>query len=233
MKLAIMQPYFFPYIGYFQLINAVDKFVIHDDVQYIKGGWISKNRVLLNRSGFNIGIPVKKDSSIKNINERYYVANSEIFKVKLLRQIENAYGKAPFYNEIFPFISGLLLTGEKNVSKFNTFILFEICKLLNISTQFVNSSEMIKQDQLKGEERVLNINQVLNSDVYINPAGGTDLYKRESFRKRNIELRFLVSDKIEYKQSGGDFIPGLSIVDVLMFNSIQDIAALLNQYHLE
>src|ERR1035437_3914997 len=116
MKLAIMQPYFFPYLSYFQLIKAVDKFVIYDDVKYIKGGWINKNRILFNENYFNIRIPIKKDSSKKNINERYFIDEPNRVKFKLLRQIENAYSKAPFFEEIYPFVSRLISFEEKNIS---------------------------------------------------------------------------------------------------------------------
>jgi hypothetical protein len=233
MKLAIMQPYFFPYLGYFQLINASDKFVVYDDVQFIKGGWINRNRILSDDSSFNIGIPVRKDSIKRNINERYYVDNAEIFKAKLLRQLAYAYRKAPFFKEVFLFISRLLSADETNVAKFNTQILFEICQLLRIPAQFCISSEIIKQNDLKGEERVLHLNQILGSEIYINPVGGKDLYKQESFRSRNIGLKFLVPAPIKYKQFGGEFISDLSIIDVLMFNTPEDIHKLLVQYQLQ
>jgi hypothetical protein len=233
MKLSIMQPYFFPYLGYFQLINASDKFVVYDDVQFIKGGWINRNRILSDDSTLNIGIPIRKDSYKRNINERYYVDNTEIFKTKLLRQLDYAYRNAPFFKEAFPFITQLLSISETNVSKFNTHILFEICQLLRIPAQFCISSEIIKQSDLKGEGRVLYLNQVLGSEMYINPVGGTDLYRKESFLGRNIELKFLVSNQITYKQFGGKFISDLSIIDILMFNSPEDINKLLAQYQLQ
>ena len=159
MELAIMQPYLFPYLGYFQLINRVDKFVIYDDVQYIKGGWINKNRILLNNSFSNIVIPVMKDSVKKRINERYFVKETLQCKIRLLRQIENAYKKAPFFEEIYSFISKTILYEERNVAKFNTWVLSELCNLLQITTPFYLSSELKMQKDYQGEERVINISQ--------------------------------------------------------------------------
>ena len=228
-----MQPYFFPYLGYFQLINAADKFVIHDDVQYIKGGWINKNRILLNNSSYNIGIPIRKDSARKKINERHFIDDSAKFKIKLLRQIENAYKKAPFFEEIFPFVSRLLSFAESNVSKFNTWGLSELCGLLKITTPFYLSSEIDKQNDFSGEERVININQIMGSRVYINPAGGVKLYNKEYFLKTGVELKFLITENYYYKQFGIEFITDLSIIDILMFNSIESANKLLNKYYLE
>jgi hypothetical protein len=233
MRLAIMQPYFFPYPGYFQLIRAVDKFVIHDDVQYIKGGWINKNRILLNGSYYNIGIPIRKDSAKKHINERYFVDDSAKFKIKLLRQIENAYKKAPFFEENFRFISRILSLEERNVSKFTIWGLLELCHLLKITTPFYLSSEINKQNKFSGEKRVIDINHVMGSSVYVNPIGGIELYNRESFLKENIELKFLKTDNYYYKQFNKDFVPNLSIIDLLMFNSVESAIKLLDKYHLE
>jgi hypothetical protein len=233
MDLAIMQPYLFPYLGYFQLINRADKFVIYDDVQYKKGGWINKNRILLNNSYSNIGIPVAKDSIKKKINERFFIQDGGKSKTKLLRQIENAYKKAPFFEETSSFLSKTLIYEERNVAKFNTWVLSEFCQLLKISTPFYLSSEIKKQDDYVGEERVINLNQVMGSKVYINPVGGKELYHRDSFLNAGITLKFLVTDTYDYRQYDNVFVPDLSIIDLLMFNSIESVNNLLNNFHLE
>ncbi len=181
MKLAIMQPYFFPYLGYFQLINAADKFVIYDDVQYKKGGWINNNRILINGKSSNIVIPVRKDSIKKKINERYFVRDSLKFKVKTLKQIENSYRRAPFFDSIYAEISRLLLFEEENVSKYNTWVISNLASLLNISTEFHISSEVAKLNGYTAEERVIDINQKMDAQVYINASGGTELYKERIF----------------------------------------------------
>jgi hypothetical protein len=233
MKLAIMQPYFFPYLGYFQLINAVDCFVIHDDAQYIKGGWINKNRILLNNDYFNIGIPLRHDSSTKRINERYFIGDTKKFKLKVIRQIENAYRIAPNFKQVFPFISELVRFEEINLSKYNTYCLSECCKFLMIKTPFYLSSEINKLGGTKGDERVININHEMGAEIYINPVGGVNLYNKDSFRKEEIELKFLISEDHAYKQFSDDFVPNMSIIDLLMFNSIESTKKLLKQYHLE
>lgn len=233
MKLAIMQPYFFPYIGYFQLISAVDTFVIYDDVQYIKGGWINNNRILFQDCSLRIIIPVKKDSFKKDIAERFYVEDVLRFKKRILRQIEHSYTKAPFFDEVFQIISELILLEERNVSKYNTSLLTGICRFLNISTKLLISSEINKPDDLLGEGKVISINRILDSDVYINSAGGRDLYSRNNFLSAGIELKFLIPDDIYYKQFCNHFIPDLSIIDVLMFNSNETVNDLLKKYHLE
>lgn len=232
MRTAIMQPYFFPYLGYFQLINAVDNFVIYDDVQYIKGGWINKNRILLNENYSNIGIPVRKDSYQKNINERYFVEDASEYKSKVLRKIENAYRKAPFFDESISFIYKTLSFEELNICKFNSWCLVQLCSLLKIKTKFLYSSEIIDQNN-SGEARVIGINQILGTRVYINSYGGLDLYQKENFQKRDIELCFLKPEQYSYKQFGKTFTPDLSIIDLLMFNSSDSIIDLLNKYHLE
>ena len=233
MELAVMQPYLFPYLGYFQLINKVDKFVIYDDVQYIKGGWINKNRILLNGGYSNIGIPVMKDTIKKKINERYFVQDTLQYRTRLLRQLENAYKKAPFFEEIFSYISKILFYEERNVAKFNTWVLSELCRLLKITTPFYLSSEIKKENSCAGEEKVINLNQVMGSNVYINSVGGKELYHRESFLKAGISLKFLVTDAYEYRQYDNVFVPDLSIIDLLMFNSIESMNNLLNKFHLE
>lgn len=232
MTLAVMQPYLFPYLGYFQLISSVDKFIIHDDVQYIKGGWINNNRVLSNGRYSNIIVPVIKASSGKKINERYFIDDSLKFKLKILRKLENCYKKAPYFQMIYPFITDLLLLDENNVAKFNTHILKEVCSYLSITTQIYNSSEIIKDNNLKGEERVINFCHIMGSKIYINPVGGINLYRKVNFSNSNIELKFLVCEDCLYNQFGEVFVPYLSIIDILMFNSIISIKNLLGKYYL-
>jgi hypothetical protein len=233
MKLAIMQPYFFPYLGYFQLINSVDKFVIFDDVQYINRGWINSNRILLNNRCFNIVLPVKKDSQKRKINERYFVDDSIKYKAKILQQVEHAYKKAPFFKQIFPVISRLLLFEKNNVSEYNTFLLKELCDLLKITTPFYLSSGIDKNVNFPGEERMIHLNKIMGSTVCINPLGGMELYKRETFLNEGVELRFLKNESYSYKQFNNSFISDLSIIDILMFNSIESVNSLLGKYHLE
>ncbi|WML35818.1 WbqC family protein [Clostridium sp. OS1-26] len=232
MKVGIMQPYLFPYLGYFQLINAVDKFVIHDDVQYIKGGWINRNSILINNTKFNFTFSVKKEHYYKNINERYYASNFEQESNKLLRNIEIAYKKSPNFHDIYKLIINILKQNIKNVSEFNTMSIIEICNYIGIESDISMSSKLCKNNSLKGEERVIGINKCLKSSWYINPIGGIQLYSKDNFEKNNIKLNFIKMKDIKYKQFNNNFIQSLSIIDVLMFNSKEETKRLLDEYQL-
>ncbi|MCB2295338.1 WbqC family protein [Clostridium algoriphilum] len=233
MKLGIMQPYLFPYLGYLQLINAVDKFVIYDDVQYIKRGWINRNNVLVNKKPHLFTFSVVKDEQTKAINERYYCSktfNTEI--QKFYNMLTMSYKKAIYFDEVFKLINTIFEYNELNVAKFDFNALKCICNYIGIDTEFIASSEIPQNNILKGQDKILEINKILKSSQYINPIGGTELYCNDTFEKNNIKLNFIKTLNIEYKQFNNDFIPNLSIIDILMFNSKEEIKQLLNEYEL-
>jgi len=230
--IAIMQPYLFPYLGYFQLINSVDKFVIHDDVKFIKGGWINRNCILLNNKNFLFTLSLKKGSDYLNINQRFFVDYIEDEKKKIVTKLSSAYKKAPYFVDIINLISEILSYKGLNVSLMITNSLRKLCNYLDIKTQFFISSEIEKDDSLKGSERVINIVKVLGGNHYINPIGGVDLYSKEKFLKEGIKLSFIKTRDIRYKQFDTEFIPNLSIIDVLMFNSKEEVKKLLDEYNL-
>lgn len=233
MKIGIMQPYFLPYIGYFQLINAVDKFVIHDDVQYIKGGWINRNRTLLNSEKYNMTLRVKNDSYKLNINERYFVDDCQKDFNSIKKGIELTYRKARYYDDVSEVINKILsYDTSKNISEFITNSLCEVCDYLDIKTDIILSSKLEKNNDLSGEERVIEIVKVLDGDWYINPIGGTELYSKDNFKEKDIKLNFIKTRDIKYKQFAKSFEPNLSMLDVLMFNSKDEINKLLNEYEL-
>lgn len=232
MKIAIMQPYLFPYIGYFQLINIADKFVIYDDVQYIKGGWINRNRILVNKTDFLFRFSIKNDSAFLNINQRYFTDDFEKDKKKFIKIIEYAYNKAPFYSDTKKILDCILSINEKNISNMIAQTLILICKYLDINTEFCMSSKLDKNNTLKGEERVIDINRCLHSKHYINSIGGWNLYSQQSFEKSGIKLSFLQPELVEYKQFKNQFVPGLSIIDVLMFNDKKKIKQMLDMYNI-
>jgi hypothetical protein len=234
MKLGIMQPYIFPYIGYFQLIKLVDKFVIHDDVQWIKGGWINRNRILINGEAQYFTIPIRKGSNYLNINQREISPNFNAHKKKILRQIESAYKKAPYFEEVFSLTKRVFSNKETNISKFNVNALLECCDYLSIDTPVVFSSDLNKNNDLTGQDRVININIVLGSTNYINPiGGGMSLYSKKNFSDNGIVLNFLKTRNVTYRQyKNNDFVPFLSIIDVMMFNSREEISSLLGEYDL-
>ena len=223
-----MQPYFFPYIGYFQLINAVDEFVVYDDVNFIKQGWISKNRILVNKQAVDIILQLNGASSFKKINEINLGKN----RLKLLKTIEQAYKKAPFFNSVFPIVSEILTFNENNLAFFLTNSLIKISEYLSINTKIIISSDINKNNLLKGKDKVLEICKKTNALDYINAIGGIELYNKEEFIENNIKLCFLKTKKVEYNQFDDNFIPGLSIIDILMFNSPEEINIMLNKFEL-
>lgn len=229
MKIGIMQPYFFPYIGYFQLINAVDKFVIYDDVNFIKGGWINRNKILYNNGPLMINIPMLGASSFKKINE-IQVGNN---KKKILKTISQAYKKAFFYNEVFSLVSDIIDYDNNNLAFFICNSISKINEYLHIDTQIMLSSELQKDNQVKGQERIISMCKELNASEYYNAIGGKKLYDKSLFAKNNIILSFINTKSIEYCQFNNEFIPSLSIIDVMMFNSPEKISGLLKEYELE
>lgn len=228
-----MQPYLFPYIGYFQLINAVDWFVLHDDVQYIKSGWINRNRILLNGKEYLFTFSVKKDAFTRFIKQRYYSDKFEMEKGKFFRVLKEAYSRAPFYSKILSLTSEILSYKDLNVSNLNLFSIRKFCEYLGISTHMVLSSELKKNSSLKNEARVININRTLKATHYINPVGGADLYSKETFSENGLKLLFLKSHEIKYEQFNNIYLPGLSMIDVCMFNKTDDIRTFLNLYDLK
>jgi hypothetical protein len=232
MKLAIMQPYFMPYIGYFQLINSVDEFVIYDNIQYTKKGWINRNRILVNGKDQLFTLPIKKDSDYLDIVERTISETWVKERIKLLNTIQSSYVKAPYFKEVNELIKDCLLDNETNLFKFLLNILNKINNYLNISTPIKISSDIKINHSLKSQNKVLSICGEQKASTYINAIGGTELYDKEIFSQQNITLNFIKSENIEYKQFNNKFIPWLSIIDIMMFNSVEDIKKYLNSYTL-
>ena len=231
MKIGIMQPYFFPYIGYWQLINAVDKYVIYDDVNYIKGGWINRNRILINDKPSFINLKMNGSSPNKLIKE-INVSNDNRWKNKLLKSIELSYRKAPFFEMSFPIIEEIINHDEVNLSLYLENLIKRIAEYLEMNTEFVLSSNIEKDNSLKGQDKVIEICKSLGAKEYYNAIGGVELYSAENFNSYGIELRFLRTEYIEYKQFKNDFSPYLSIIDVMMFNSKEEIMNILDMYSL-
>ena len=233
MKIAIMQPYFMPYIGYFQLIKSVDRFVVCDDVQYIKQGWINRNRLLINGEPKLFTFSLKKDHNNYNINKRYFSSNFKKDKEKLMRILKGAYKKAPYYSQVEELISNILkYDNNANIGDFIDNSIREVCKYLGIETEIIKSSNIEKDNTLKCQDKVIDIIKKVHWNIYINSIGGTALYSKDVFKENNIELYFLKWNELEYKQFHNKFVSDLSIIDVMMFKSVEDIQKLLNQYTL-
>ena len=226
-----MQPYIFPYIGYFQLINAVDKFVIYDDVNFINKGWINRNRMLNNGKDSLFSIPLKEASQNKLINE-IEINWDSIWKSKFLKTLEQCYKKAPFYQEALSIIEQNFNIDNEPISKVIEHNLRLICEYLDIKTEIVSSSATYQNTHLKAQERILDICLQEKATQYINPIGGLELYDKDFFNAKNINLNFIKSMPIEYPQFKNEFVPWLSMIDVLMFNSKEKINEFLTNYEL-
>ncbi|MEK7954052.1 WbqC family protein [Luteolibacter soli] len=233
MKLAIMQPYFFPYIGYFQLMHAVDEFIVYDNIQFTKKGWINRNRILVNGADSYIGIPLKKDSDYLNVVDRYLADVWPEEQKSLLNRLTGSYRKAPHFESVFPLIKEIIQSEERNLFGFLLSSLVKVKNHIGITTPLIVSSSLAIDHALRSEEKVMALCKARNAQVYMNPIGGVELYSKESFRGDGIELQFLKADNIQYPQFSNEFVPFLSIIDVLMFNSQERVRDFLNQYTLQ
>ncbi len=231
MKLAIMQPYFMPYIGYFQLINAVDVFVVYDNIQFTKKGWFHRNRILVNGRDKLFTLPLKKDSDYLDVAHRQLADSFDNESRKIIRQIEAAYRKAPNYKEVMPLVEACFQRGSGNLFDFIHTSLTLLTQFLQIDTDMIISSSIDIDHTLKSQDNVLAICKKLNADIYINAVGGQKLYVAEDFRNKGIKLRFIKAKPIEYSQFDKEFVPWLSIIDVIMFNSKERIKEYLHHYY--
>lgn len=230
MKLAIMQPYFFPYIGYFQLISAVDLFIVYDNIQYTKKGWINRNRILQNGTDALISLPIKKASDFLDVCDRE-VAES-FNRKRLLNKIRAAYNRAPYFKQTFPLVEAIVKYDDANLFRFIYHSMSRMLEHLGVSTQLIKSSDVNIDHTLKGQDKVLALCDGVSAETYINAIGGIELYSKEAFSSRGIELKFIKSHPIEYRQFKNEFCPWLSIIDVMMFNSIDMVREYLNGYEL-
>jgi len=231
MKLAIMQPYLFPYLGYFQLISAVDTFVVYDDAQYMKGGWINRNRILVNGEPKYITLPTtRSEASDLLINQRHFVPEFQEAKLAVLRQIEAAYRKAPYFAETLQLVQTCFQCDDTNVALFVAQSIRFCCQHLGISTPIKVSSALAKDANLRAQERVIDMNKVLGADQYLNATGGRELYRKEDFAEHGITLSFIQMHDIHYVQFDKPFTPNLSILDVLMFNPPERSRELLTKF---
>ena len=232
MTVAIMQPYIFPYIGYYQLVGAVDHFVFYDDVQYMKGGWLNRNNILVNGQKHLFTIPLKNASIHQNIGE-VEVLRGKPWQKKLLRTIEQNYRKAPQFDSVFPLVSSVFQTDSNKLSEMAISSIQIVADYLDLKTRLLTSSEHF--EELKGrdaQDRLIKICKSMNATNYINPIGGQSLYQKEVFADQQITLSFLQTHPHEYEQFGNTFVPYLSMIDLLMFNDKPALGALLKQYSL-
>jgi hypothetical protein len=222
MSIGIVQPYLFPYLGYFQLISEVETFVFYDDVNFITQGWINRNKVLVNGKANYFTIPCKNASQNKLINEVKH-AMTDKKRGKLLRKIKFSYSNAPFFDDIFPIVENVLHTKSSHIADLAMQSIRQTVGYLNLDTTFKISSEEYHNTGLGKAERLIDICKQEKAKNYINPTGGKELYDKEEFRSEGITLQFIEPSLEKYKQFDNDFIPGLSIIDVMMFNAPEKI----------
>ena len=222
-----MQPYLFPYIGYFQLVKSVDTFVFYDDVAYVKGGWINRNYI---KDKTLFTIPIKNKSSNININKTYIDWNS--FRLdKFLKTLKFSYESSIYSEEILSLVREVFTNKPETIAALSSESVIATSNYLNLKTKFKYSSSMDyeKEDMVK---TLINICNYESGDIYINSIGGKDLYNKEVFSKNKINLQFISTDNINYNQGGNSFTPNLSIIDVLMNCSRDEIKEMLGRYKL-
>lgn len=234
MTLAVMQPYIFPYLGYFQLVNAVDTFVFFDDVNFINKGWINRNQLLNNDRSQRFTVSLSKASQNKKINE-IHLADFPNWKSNFLKTVELNYKKAPQFKFVFGWLNDFFLKDYLLINELATESIVAVSRLLGLRTEFNRSSALsyLNGSVQTGEQKIIRICKILGADKYINLMNGKDLYNEQNFADENIRLRYIKIDDLAYEQFGKDvFVPNLSIIDVLMFNRVEKIKLLLNDYTL-
>lgn len=235
MKLAIMQPYFFPYIGYLQLIHAVDKFVLFDDAQYMRHGWVNRNRILKPDGGWQyILVPLKKHTKTEPI-KNVIAHPDKKWKQLIVAQLSHYKKKARYFKECNEIVEDILFSNDEHViSKINFLVIKKLCHLLDIKTEIIVSSQQSFDYSYVDDagEWALRISEQMGASEYVNPIAGSDLFSKDKFTASNINLSFLKSNELIYSQFG-DFQSSLSIIDVLMFNGVDGAKKLLNNYSIE
>jgi len=225
-----MQPYVFPYLGYFQLIHAADVFVFYDDVNFIKKGWINRNQILLNQEAFKFTIPLIGASQNKLINEIDVFWDSK-FERKLLLQIEQAYQHAPHFKEVSDMMRSIFAHKPQTISDLAISSVQNVCEYVGLKRTFLKSSSMHISKDLGRAERLIAITKELNASKYINAINGQELYDKETFNQQSIELGFLSPILNPYPQGGKDsFVPYLSVLDALMWIEKDQILSLISTY---
>jgi hypothetical protein len=229
MKIAIMQPYFLPYIGYWQLIAAVDAFVVYDNIKYTKKGWINRNRFLRNGVEDTFSLPLRKDSDFLDVSQRFLADSFD--REDLLNRFREAYRKAPEFCSVMLLLEGIIRNPVSNLFEYIFASIQSVCEFLEIKTPLVVSSTIACDHSLKAAGRVQAICKALGSDTYVNPVGGMELYSKEDFAAQGIDLKFLKALPFEYTQSENPFVPWLSILDVLMFNKKEVACEMISEKH--
>lgn len=221
-----MQPYFLPYVGYFQLINHCDTFVLYDNVEYSTKGWITRNRLQINGMTKVFSLQLKKSSNHLQINQKVLAQSFD--RKKLLRQFDGAYRKSKYWNQARVALEEIILYEDNNLYTYVENSIMHVCDYIGIETRILRSSEIEATNNLRGEDRVLSVCKAVKALEYVNPIGGIDLYDKSKFNNHGINLKFLRSKLSPYDQGGVDFSPALSIVDLMANLDVTQIRKLLS-----
>lgn len=223
MRVAIMQPYFCPYLGYFQLMRGVDRFVLLDDVNFIVRGWINRNQILLNHAAHIFTLPVVGASQNARICD-LSLSDDVKWRDRLLKTIRQAYARAPHLEPTMNLLESMLHFADNNLAAFVGNSLRLAAQQLGLRCEILQSSAVLPQSSLRGQDRIIALCRALGATEYVNPPGGKALYRSSDFRKNGIALHFLDPELTPYPQFGQPFVPGLSLIDALMFNGAQGVS---------
>ncbi|WP_110951925.1 WbqC family protein [Pseudomonas bohemica] len=231
--IAVMQPYLFPYLGYFQLIAAADVFVLGDDLQYVRSGWVNRNRILHNGDARLLSFPLKKDRFVLQINQRQLCDHFSEEAERLIRLITESYEQAPYFAQVMPLLERLIRFPQQNIALYAEHAIREMCAYLHIVTPIMRSSDLILGSPADKQERIIRIAHIFDATTFITPEGGSVIYDRDHFARNRLLVRFFRMGSVQYRQFGKPFVANLSIIDVLMFNCIEQVQQLLTQYQLD
>lgn len=226
MHLAVMQPYLFPYLGYYQLAFHVDSFVFLDDVNFIKRGFIQRNHLRLGHEGHRFVLPISNISQNRLINEHFFVDDGG----RLMALIQTAYGKAPYFESVFPLVREVICQSDRNVARLAANSIVQVFEYLGIKKEFLFSSDLTIDKRLRGQERIISICRALGAGSYTNACSGIELYSKDVFAEAKITLDFIYMRDAPYGPKVSLYIPRLSMIDILMLCPIHEIHALLGNY---
>lgn len=231
--LAVMQPYLFPYLGYFQLIAAADVFVLGDDLQYVRSGWVNRNRILHNGEAKLISFPLKKDRFQLQINQRQLCDHFSDEAPRLIDLLAESYGEAPYFAQVMPLLERLIRFPQQNIALYAEHAIREMCAYLHIVTPILRSSDLILGSAADKQERIIRIAHTFEATTFITPEGGSVIYDRDHFARNGLLVRFFRMNPVAYQQFGQPFVANLAIIDVLMFNCVEQVQQMLTEYGLD
>jgi len=225
-RLAVMQPYFFPYLGYFQLMSKVDAFVLYDDVNFINRGWINRNRIHINGAAHMLTVPLQQASQNRLICD-IAVSDDTAWRNRIVKSIQQAYARSPQFERVFPLIERIVHHPAKNLADYLMHSLTCLCDHLGLKTEIIASSRRYRNANLKAQARIIDICLRERADLYVNSIGGLELYDRAHFEESGLKLMFLTPSLQPGGPVAASFMPGLSIIDVLMHSDAASLDAQL------